>query len=79
MNDAINRQAAKDLHCAICKETNICYRSQASCEEVKLFDNLPPVPPVYFPSCEDCNKKMDEIRRAYDKLMEQEKNTTETE
>ena len=28
--------------------------------------------PVFFPSCQDCNAKMDEIRRAYDKLQEQQ-------
>ena len=28
--------------------------------------------PVFFPSCQDCNIKMDEIRRAYDKLQKQE-------
>ena len=27
---------------------------------------------TYYPLCIDCNKKMDEIRRAYDKLKEQE-------
>lgn len=28
--------------------------------------------PSYYPPCIDCHKKMDEIRRAYDKLKEQE-------
>lgn len=28
--------------------------------------------PVFFPPCQDCNTKMDEIRRAYDKLKKQE-------
>ena len=28
--------------------------------------------PKYYPPCEDCHKRMDEIRRAYDKLKEQE-------
>lgn len=28
--------------------------------------------PVLFPPCQDCNTKMDEIRRAYDKLKNQE-------
>jgi hypothetical protein len=28
--------------------------------------------PTYYPPCIDCNKKMDEIRCAYDKLKEQE-------
>ena len=26
--------------------------------------------PIYYPPCIDCNKKMDEIRRTYDKLKE---------
>ena len=26
--------------------------------------------PIYYPPCIDCNKKMDEIRRIYDKLKE---------
>ena len=26
--------------------------------------------PVFFPPCQDCNTKMNEIRRAYDKLQE---------
>ncbi len=28
--------------------------------------------PVFFPPCQDCNIKMDEIRRAYDKLQKQD-------
>ena len=28
--------------------------------------------PQFYPPCEDCNKKMDEIRRVYDKYKEQE-------
>lgn len=28
--------------------------------------------PTYYPPCQDCNKKMDEIRRIYDKIKEQE-------
>ena len=31
--------------------------------------------PTYYPPCIDCNKKMDEIRRTYDKLKEQEPKT----
>lgn len=27
---------------------------------------------TYYPPCQDCNKKMDEIRRIYDKIKEQE-------
>lgn len=29
--------------------------------------------PKYFPPCEDCNKKMGEIRQAYDKMKAMEK------
>ena len=28
--------------------------------------------PTYYPPCQDCNKKMDEVRRIYDKIKEQE-------
>ena len=30
-------------------------------------------PPKYFPPCEDCNKKMEEIRQAYDKMKAMER------
>ena len=29
--------------------------------------------PKYFPPCEDCNKKMEEIRQAYDKMKSMER------
>lgn len=29
--------------------------------------------PKYFPPCEDCNKKMEEIRQAYDKMKAMDK------
>ena len=29
--------------------------------------------PKYFPPCEDCNKKMEEIRQAYDKMKAMER------
>lgn len=37
---------------------------------MNTIDNVPAVQiqPEYFPPCEDCNKKMEEIRRAYDKM-----------
>jgi len=44
-DDAVSRQAAKDLFCRICMENNICYRSKDTCEDLKLFDQLPPVRP----------------------------------
>jgi rubrerythrin len=37
------------------------------------IDNAPTVQPVYFPPCEDCNKKMEEIRQAYDKMKAMER------
>lgn len=38
--------------------------------QFKKLCNLPSVKsnPVFYPPCEDCNTKMDEVRRAYDKL-----------
>jgi len=43
--DAISRQAVKDLFCRICMESNLCYRSKETCEDLKLFDKLPSVKP----------------------------------
>lgn len=34
--------------------------------------------PKYFPPCEDCNKKMEEIRQAYDKMKAMERPQGET-
>lgn len=42
-DDAISRQAVKDLFCRICMESNLCYRSKETCEELRLFDTLPSV------------------------------------
>lgn len=42
------------------------------------IDNAPIVQPKYFPPCEDCNKKMEEIRRAYDKMKAMERPQGET-
>ena len=36
---------------------------------LNAIDNAPTVERQYFPPCEDCHKKMDDIRRAYDKAM----------
>ena len=36
---------------------------------------LPPAEPKYFPPCEDCHAKMDEIRKAYDKIQSAEPKT----
>ena len=43
--DAVRRQAVKELYCRICMETNVCYRSKENCEDLKLFDKLPSVQP----------------------------------
>lgn len=37
------------------------------------IDNAPTVQPEYFPPCEDCNKKMEEIRQAYDNMKAMER------
>ena len=42
--DAISREAVKELYCRICMDKNICYRSKENCEDLRLFDNLPSVP-----------------------------------
>ena len=44
-DDVVSRQAVKDLFCRICMENNICYRSKDTCEDLKLFDQLPSVRP----------------------------------
>ena len=41
--DAVSREAAKKLYCNICMDKNICYRNKENCEELNLFDKLPPV------------------------------------
>lgn len=40
MSDYISREAAKKKHCDICRESNICYRSN-SCSDLKCFDTIP--------------------------------------
>ena len=42
---AVSLNAVKDLFCRICMESNLCYRSKETCEELRLFDKLPPVTP----------------------------------
>ena len=42
---AISLNAVKDLFCRICMESNLCYRSEETCEDLKLFDKLPSVNP----------------------------------
>lgn len=56
--DAVSRQAVKELYCRICMETNVCYRSKENCEDLKLFDKLPSVQPKktgHWEMCEDAD------------------------
>ena len=41
MAEYIDREAAIDKHCAICKDNTLCYRSRESCPEVKVFNSIP--------------------------------------
>ena len=41
----ISLNAAKDLYCRICMESNLCYRLKETCKDLRLFDKLPPVTP----------------------------------
>ena len=41
MTDYISRKAAKEKHCAICKDSHICYRNEKTCPEVCAFDTIP--------------------------------------
>ena len=43
MSDLIEREAVQDLFCRICMENNLCYRSKETCEDLRLFDELPSV------------------------------------
>lgn len=45
--DCVSRQAAKKLHCDICMDNNICYKNKENCEELDLFDKLPPITPKH--------------------------------
>ena len=72
INDLISREALKRLI-----EDKIDYIPADDYDEgwngaiyatIELVDNAPTVEPKYFPPCEDCNKKMEEIRQAYDKM-----------
>ena len=44
-DDAISRHEVKDLFCRICMDSNLCYRSKETCEDLRLFDTLPSVTP----------------------------------
>jgi hypothetical protein len=49
-------------------ENYTCKDGEKTREAIKALEQ----DPVFFSPCQDCNTKMDEIRRAYDKLQEQE-------
>ena len=36
----------------------------------RILEQESRVPSMFYPPCEDCNKKMDDIRKAYDKLQD---------
>ena len=36
---------------------------------------IPSTEPIYYPPCEDCHKKMNKIRKAYDKIQSAEPKT----
>ena len=70
--DAISREAVKDLFCRICMENNLCYRSKETCEDLRLFDELPSVTPsrhkghwIDIGSGEECSV-CHEIQYGYD-------------
>lgn len=42
------------------------------CRKIKA---IPTAEPRYYPPCEDCHKKMNEIRKAYDKIQSAEPKT----
>ena len=46
----------------------------ATAEQSLIANGIPyEEKPKYFPPCEDCNKKMEEIRQAYDKMKAMER------
>lgn len=67
MPEYIDREAAKETHCNICKEYHICYRGR-DCVTRKAFDKIPAadVVPVVFANwtwgkdgmlhCSNCDK-----------------------
>jgi hypothetical protein len=52
------------------KEQAIIYLSSHGIDEehIKQIEEAFSQEPQFFPPCVDCNKKMDEIRRAYDNI-----------
>ena len=53
---------------------NVAECSSCGWREEKREDEIVRIPykTTFYPPCQDCNTKMDEIRRAYDKLKNQE-------
>jgi rubrerythrin len=41
MDEYIDREAAKKMHCDICMEKFVCYREKESCPERRAFDRIP--------------------------------------
>lgn len=41
----------------------------------RVLPSVNPQEPIYYPPCEDCHNKMDEIRKAYDKVQSAEPKT----
>lgn len=54
------------------EDSNDEYNALRAIEKGNPLDveDMPCVTQQFYPPCEDCNKKMDEIRRAYDKLQD---------
>ena len=58
---AVSLNAVKDLFCRICMESDLCYRSKETCEDLRLFDKLPPVD-RWIPVKESLPKDAREVR-----------------
>lgn len=69
-NDLISREALKEhaQTLLVGESINTYFGINLYKMFEEIIDNAPAVQPKYFPPCEDCNKKMEEIRRAYDKM-----------
>ena len=65
--DAISRQAAiEKIHWL-----GLDHDTAIKCDlAIRALPPVIPNEPIFFPPCQDCNTKMDEIRRAYDKIKE---------
>ena len=64
-DDAVSRQAV----------LNEFYDVENLYERIKQLPPINPQEPIYYPPCEDCHNKMDEIRKAYDKVQSAEPKT----